>query len=349
MAMFFWHAMRGAIAACAIALAGAALVCTPRPAAAQEPSPHAIDIPRWFTEGFLDMREEAADAAREGRRLLVYFGQDGCPYCRELMQNNFSQRAIVDKTRSNFVAIALNIWGDREVTWTDGRKMSEKDFARMLKVQFTPTILFLDGDARVVARLNGYLPPNRFSAALDYVAAKMEGKQTLGDYLAANVKDEANPKLNDEPFLMAPPFDLRRKPGGKPLAVLFETRHCQPCDEMHAEGFKRAAVKAQLARFDIARFALSDPREVVTPAGRKTSAQAWARELGVGYTPTIVFFDTSNREVFRIEGYQRPFHLASSFEYVASGAYRSEPEFQRWLQAKVERLRAAGQTVDLWR
>lgn len=319
------------------------------PASAQLASPHAIDIPRWFTEGFLDIPDEAAAAARQGKRLLVYFGQDGCPYCRELMQNNFSQRAIVEKTQRHFVAIALNLWGDREVTWVGGRTMSEKQFGKLLKVQFTPTILFLDGDAKVVARLNGYLPPERFSAALDYVAGRMEAKQTLGDYLAANVKDEARATLTDEPFLMPPPFDLRRKAGAKPLAVLFETRHCKPCDEIHAEGFRRAEVQAQLARFDIARFALSDPREIVTPAGRKTTAQAFARELGVGYTPTIVFFDATNREVFRIDGYLRPFHLASSFEYVASNAYRTEPEFQRYLQAKADRMRAAGQAVDLWR
>ena len=319
------------------------------PAAAQDASPHAIDIPRWFTDSFLDIADEAAAAGREGKRLLVYFGQDGCPYCRELMQNNFSQREIVDKTRRNFVAIALNLWGDREVTWTDGRTMTEKEFGRLLKVQFTPTILFFDERGRIVARLNGYYPPRRFSAALDYVAAKLEGKQSLGDYLAAHVKDEANAKLADEPFLMQPPFDLRRKAGAKPLAVLFETRHCQPCDELHAEGFRRPEVRAQLHRFDVARFALSDPREIVTPDGRKTTAQAWARALGVGYTPTIVFFDSGNREVFRIDGYQRPFHLAASLEYVASASYRTEPEFQRYLQAKAERMRAAGQPVDLWR
>jgi thioredoxin-related protein len=337
---------RGALAA--LGLAWAALLASP-PARAQDAAPHAIDVPRWFVEGFLDLREEAAAADRQGKRLLVYFGQDGCPYCRELMQNNFSQRAIVDKTRRHFEAIALNLWGDREVTWIDGRTMSEKDFARMLKVQFTPTIVFLDGQGRIVARLNGYLPPSRFSAALDYVAGRMEGKLTLGDYLAANVKDEARASLNDEPFLMPPPFDLRRKAGAKPLAVLFETRHCQPCDEMHAEGFRRPEVQAQLKRFDIARFVLTDPREVVVPDGRKLAAQAWARELGVGYTPSIVFFDAANREVFRIEGYQRPFHLAGSFEYVASGSYRSEPEFQRYLRAKAERMRAGGQTVELWR
>ncbi len=319
------------------------------PAAAQDASPHAIDIPRWFSEGFLDFPDEVAAAAREGKRLLVYFGQDGCPYCRELMRNNFSQRDIVDKTRRNFVAIALNLWGDRELTWTDGRRMTEKELARALKVQFTPTILFLDERGRIVARLNGYYAPHRFSAALDYVAAKMEGKQSLGDYLAAHVKDEASPKLADEPFLMQPPFDLRRKPGARPLAVLFETRHCQPCDELHAEGFKRPEVRAQLDRFDVARFALADPREVIAPDGRKTTAQDFARLLAVTFTPTIVFFDASNREVYRIDGYLRPFHLATSLEYVASGAYRTEPEFQRYVRAKADRMRAAGQTVDLWR
>ena len=79
---------------------------------AQVASPNAIDIPAWFTETFLDFPEDAREAAREKKRLMLYFGQDGCPYCRELMQTNFTQPAIVDKARRNFVAIALNVWGE---------------------------------------------------------------------------------------------------------------------------------------------------------------------------------------------------------------------------------------------
>src|SRR6266581_1879912 len=101
---------------------------------------------------------------------MVYFGQDGSPYCKELMQTNFSQKAIADKTRAHFVAIALNIWGDREVTWTDGRKFSEKQLEAFLKVQFTPTLLFFDEKGEVAVRLNGYYQPHRFEAVLDYVA-----------------------------------------------------------------------------------------------------------------------------------------------------------------------------------
>ena len=318
-------------------------------ASAQVASPHAIDIPPWFTESFLDFKDDAATAAKDGKRLLVYFGQDGCPYCRELMANNFSQKTIVDKTRKHFMAIALNLWGDREVTWVDGKRMSEKELARLLKVQFTPTLLFMDGQGRIVARLNGYHPPQRFSAALDHVANRMEGKLTLGEHLAALPAGAARATLNKQAFFLEPPFDLVRHAGGRPLAVLFETRSCQACDELHDEGLERAEVRALLPKFDIARFALTDPTEVVTPAGKRRPAGEWARELGVLYTPTWVFFDSTGVEVFRVDGYLRPFHLATSLEYVASAGYRKQPEFQRYISAKAEEMRAKGKPVELWR
>ena len=37
--------------------------------------------PGWFKESFLDFREDIAEASVEGKRLLLYFWQRGCPYC----------------------------------------------------------------------------------------------------------------------------------------------------------------------------------------------------------------------------------------------------------------------------
>ena len=102
-----------------VALAAAVL-----PARAQVVSPYAIDIPPWFSESLLDMRDEVRDAAAQRKRVLLYFGQDGCPYCSALMRTNFSQRSISEKTQRHFTAIALNLWGDREVGWVDGRRLA---------------------------------------------------------------------------------------------------------------------------------------------------------------------------------------------------------------------------------
>ncbi len=316
-------------------------------ARAQEPSPYAIDIPRWFAMTFLDFREDVGDAAREGKRLLVYFGQDGCPYCTKLMTVNFSNAEIVGKTRANFVTTAINIWGDRDVTWTDGRTMREKDLARVLDVQFTPTILIFDERAQVVARLDGYYPPNEFEAVLDYAIERLERTQSVGDYLRKRGKAAASGTLHDEPFFMRTPLDLRRTAGGKPLAVLFETVDCAACDELHRDAFQRETVLTQVRRVDMARLALGSPVQLTTPDGRTVKASEWARELDVMYTPSIVFFDPSGTEVFRVSAYLRPFHLANALAYVAEGAYHSEA-FQHYLQKRTDAMRARGERVELW-
>lgn len=331
------------------ALVAAVLLGLPLATGAQVASPHAIEHPPWFAQSFLDFREDIADAAKQGKRLLVYFGQDGCPYCARLMQTNFTQRAIVDKTRKHFVVVAINIWGDREVTWVDGTRLGEKAFARQLRVQFTPTLVFFDEKGNVALRLNGYYPPRRFEAALDYVAGRMESKRAFGEYLKSTVKDEASATLHAEPFFMPVPQDLARKPGSKPLAVVFETPYCSGCDEMHREGFQRPEVRAELAKLDIARFALGERMTITAPDGKAVRVDEWARALKILYTPSIVFFDAQGREVFRTEAYLRPFHLAGSFAYVSSGAYLKEPSFQRFLQARAEQLRAQGKPVDLWK
>jgi thioredoxin-related protein len=331
------------------ALAAAVLFLPPLAASAQVASPYAIEHPPWFAQTFLDFREDIAEATRDGKRLLVYFGQDGCPYCARLMQTNFTQRAIVEKARRHFVVIAINIWGDREVTWVDGTRLGEKAFARQLRVQFTPTLVFFDEKGNIALRLNGYYPPRRLEAALDYVAGRMEPKLAFGEYLKRAVKDEASETLHPEPFFMPAPQDLARKPGSKPLAVLFETPYCSGCDEMHREGFQRAAVRAELAKFDIARFALGERAPITAPDGKAVRVDEWGRALKILYTPSIVFFDAQGREVFRTEAYLRPFHLAGSFAYVSSGAYLEEPSFQRFLQARAEHMRAQGKPVDLWK
>ena len=309
-----------------------ALLFTAHTALAQEP-------PAWFTESLLDLREDVAEAAAQGKRVMLYFGQDGCPYCKRLMEVNFRDAAIAAKTQQQFVALALNIWGDREVTWTDGVTSTEKQLAARLKVQFTPTLVFLDERGGVGLRLNGYYPPREFEAALDHAAGKVRPEQRAVSRGAA---------LTAQPFFMAPPYDLRRRPRGKPLALLFEAPSCERCDELHAGAFRQREVRAQLARFDVVRLSLSENDALTGLDGRKTTPAALAKALAVGFVPTLVLFDARGQEVVRAEAYLRAFHLAGALDYVSSGAYAREPSFQRFLQSKAERMRERGERVDLW-
>lgn len=333
------------------ALAGmlfAAALAASIPASAQQPSPYAIDIPSWFVESFLDFPEEVAEAARANKRVLLYFGQDGCPYCKKLMEVNFRQPDIVELTRARFAPIAINIWGDLEVTWIDGRKMPEKEFARALNVQFTPTLLVLDEHGAVIARMNGYYPPRRFKAALDFAAQHLEQQTTLSDYLDRHAPERhsgAMPKR--ESFFMRPPYDLQHRRGAKPLVVFLESADCGTCEELHRDGLSRPEIRKLLKGFDAVQLNISDPTKFVDPTGAPLSASAWAHSLNIAYLPSLIFFDQQGKEVFRAEAYLRPFHLASALEYVASGAYKNEASFQRFVQTRADRLRSEGVQVDL--
>lgn len=142
----------------AFALAFAALG-----AHAQQP----VEVPEWFPESFLEFPQDVKEAARDGKRLMLYFWQPGCPYCKQLKETTLAAPAIVERLQRQFVPVALNLFGSREVEWIDGRRMSEKALAGALGIRGTPTLIFLDETGAEVLRRVGYIPPERFASALE--------------------------------------------------------------------------------------------------------------------------------------------------------------------------------------
>jgi thioredoxin-related protein len=308
----------------------------------------AEDLPPWFAESLLFLSDDVAEAAKAKKRVVLYFGQDGCPYCKRLLEVNLRRPQTIARMQKHFVALAINIWGDREVVWTDGKPTTEKQLAARLRVQFTPTLVFLDEKGEVALRLNGYYPPERFDAALDYVSGRLERRVAFADYMKEFERRQPNTELRHEPFFLPSPADLRRWPGSRPLAVLFESPNCTECEELHKVSLRHDQVLAELAKYDIARFSVRSGEFITGLDGRKATQAGFASALKVAHTPTLVLFDAGGREIIRLEAYFRPFHVAGALEYVSSNAWRREPQFQRFLQGRAERIKARGENVDLW-
>ena len=301
--------------------------------------------PAWFHQSFLDISEDVAEAADGGKRILLYMYQDGCPYCGKMMQDNFGNRDVSAIALKHFNVIAINMWGDREVTGLDGEVTTEKGFARSLGVQFTPTLIYLDEKGKVVLRLNGYYPPHQFMATLKYVGNKLESKEPFKDYYARSNPVAASGKLHLESGFRSAPFDL--KPANKPLLVMFEQKQCAACDELHQDILKRPEVRKSFDQFDVALVDLWSKEPVVTPSGEKLKCNEWITKLGVQHAPTMVFFDQQGKEVFRTNAFLQAFHTHAVFDYVLTGAYKTQPEFQRFIQARADALEAKGIHVDL--
>ena len=304
--------------------------------------------PTWFKESFLDFEEDIAEAAAQGKRLVLYVYQSGCPYCNALVQHNFAQRDIAQTTQDYFDLVTINMWGDREVIQVGGQSFTEKTLAEALKVQFTPTLLFFNEAGKVVLRVNGYYPPDAFRAALEYARTHTNQSSSFNEFMSTlpSVNRESG-SLHSEVFFVPPPFDLSAR-GGRPLAVFFEQSHCLECDTFHQKVLSQPIVRSQVEKLTAVQLDLWSDIPIVTPDGRSTTAREWARELDVGFAPTVVLFDASGTEVVRLEAAFQTFHTQGIFRYVLDQAYEQQPSFQRYLSMHADELREQGYDVDIW-
>ncbi len=302
--------------------------------------------PDWFKDSFLDFQEDIQEAAENGKRVLLLFHQDNCPYCNALIEKNLAQKDIESLLKRRFDVIALNMWGDREVVPIGGQTLTEKQFAKALKVQFTPTLIFLNEKGQTVLRLNGYLPPAKFRAALEYVAGKKEDKGSFREYLAGLKSGSGKTPLNREDFFASPPYDLSAVKG-RPIAVFFEQSDCPQCDTFHRKVVKNDETRRLLSPYYVIQLDMWSDQPLMTPDGKRTTARDWAKALSVFYAPTVVLFD-EGKEVIRAEAMLKRFHTQSMLDYVASKAYRKQPEFQRFLTDRADAIREKGIDVNIW-
>ena len=310
------------------------------------------EYPSWFKESFLEFEDDIAEAAQKGKRVMLLFHQDGCPYCNLLVERNLSQKNIVELMQKKFDVIEINIWGDRDVITVDGESFTEKQLASALKVQFTPTLLFYDEQGQGILKLNGYLPPTEFLAALNYVSGQYESKLSYRDYVRSQTGSQGSAKaLISEPFFQNPPYQLERsnEEPNRPLAVFFEQKQCPNCETLHSKVLIDPETRKLIADYDAVQLDMWSNDEVITLSGESATARDWASSLGVSYAPTIILFDRNGREVIRSEAWFKIFHTQSLFDYVNSEAFRTEPNFQRYISARADDLIEQGIDVDIWR
>jgi len=152
---------------------------------------------------------------------------------------------------------------------------------------------------------------------------------------------------------------VEAKSEGKKLVIIWEQKGCPYCREVHRVNLRvPSTVEYIKNNFFVVQLNLWGDREVIDMDGEETTEKKLARKYRVQFTPTIQFFPndlpedkkTSGRdlEVWRLIGYWKPFHFEQTFHYINEKGYDTEPNFQRWLQARARKYDAEGKEVKLW-
>lgn len=303
-----------------------------------------IHQPEWFKESFLDIAEDVAEAGEAGKHLILFMHLNGCPYCARMADENFTNAPYTPFIRENFDVIAIDIKGDREVAFDANTMVTEKALARLLKVRYTPTVLFLNRDNKTVLRLNGYRSVPAFKHALDYVQQQAYLKTTLNRFIAERQQTPIY-SFREHPMLQSV-SDLQSV-AGRPLAVLFEDSSCDACDELHEGHLSNPEILKVLDNFTFVRLDANATDPITDPQGNPTSPRALAEKLGLTYRPGIVLFDRG-REISRIDGLLYTYHFQEVLRYVGERHYEKYPKsFYDYLDVRTAEVLKSGRDIDL--
>ncbi len=311
--------------------------------------------PDWFKTSFMELEEDILEAREAGKRLMLVFHQDGCPYCNIFVEQNLAQKDIVETVQANFDVIEINMWGDREVTSVDGEEFTEKKFAETLKVQFTPTVLFFDETGQHALRINGYYPPEKFRLALDYVINKKDKQHSFNEFIASRYSEpesSADMDLTDRKYINGDATALGRFINeDKPLLLLFEQKDCTNCVELDDKVLALEDSQELMDQYNVVRLDIWGNQETIDLSGNTTTERELARQLNVAYAPTLIFYASDNgkkHEVIRSESWFKRFHTQSLMDYVASDAWQEQPNFQRYISARADHIRESGADVNIF-
>jgi thioredoxin-related protein len=304
-----------------------------------QPLQEPLSFPDWFKLSFLDLRDDLAEVRKEHKSgLVVYFGQKYCAYCRQFLEKDLAREDIRRYMIERFDVIGIDIHGSKDVTDLQGVTLNESQYATREKTNFTPSVVFYAPDGKEALRLRGYYPPYRFRAALEYVADGHYRDETFREWLArADVPLVFEPgDLIEEDFFMPGPYMLDRshRPGERPLVVVFEQGNCHACDVLHTGPLQDKGIRRRLEEMEVVQLSFWGKTPVVTPSGEHTTAHDWAEQLGLFYTPTLIFFDNRGKEIIRVDSVVQFYRLRNVLDYILEGGYLDNETFQRWRESR---------------
>ena len=301
------------------------------------------NMPSWFKLSFLDISNDAQKAAKNNKYLMLFLDLDGCPYCAKMLHDSFfPKNKTSDFIKAHFEVVQIRITGNRDVTWDNNTTMSEKAFAKKMKVYFTPTILFLDGDKNIVARVDGYRSPENFLNILKYVNGKYYKKMKL-DIFLNKVKNKNLYKLKPNK-LFSNITDLSKI--STPLAVILEDGSCTQCDYLHNVTFKNKDVVKQLKKYTIVRLDAASNKPIVDISGHKTTPKELALKMNLNYRPTILLYNQKKLQL-EIYGLLYSFHLKERLRYISGKYYKKYKTYHKYSQMRKVQLLKEGVTIDL--
>ena len=110
----------------------------------------------FFQPKLGDFKAELETVKNEGKKgVFLFFEMDECPWCARMKATILNQSTVQDFYRAHYLVYSMDVKGDVPMVDFAGKTTTEKAFALENRVRATPTMLFIDGQGKIITRFTG--------------------------------------------------------------------------------------------------------------------------------------------------------------------------------------------------
>jgi len=112
---------------------------------------------------------------------------------------------------------------------------------------------------------------------------------------------------------------------GRHVLLFFQLNGCPYCDRMLTESFETDPLTSYIQEhFDVIAINVRGDRQIAFNAEYSATEKELSEKLNVWATPGIIFLNSDNKPVVRVDGYRAPERFALILRFVATKAYEKQ-------------------------
>lgn len=119
-----------------------------------------------------DLRSEARAAQDAGAPLVIFFSEQGCPYCERARRDHLAPLAADSASdhpaRARFTLVEVDIRSPSPLVGISGARTTHAAFAAQIGIKWVPTLIFVGADGKQLADpLIGLTVPDLYQGQLE--------------------------------------------------------------------------------------------------------------------------------------------------------------------------------------
>ncbi|MGM0460754.1 MAG: thioredoxin family protein [Bacteroidota bacterium] len=130
---------------------------------------------------WVSLEEAQTRSAEDGKPVVVFVEAEWCGICKEMRRSVFPNDEVKSFLEEKYHMVSIDLDSRKEVQFNK-QLITERQFARSMGVEATPTLIFLDSNGEELGRRPGYLGRTDMKRLLEFILSDKFGVISFEEY-----------------------------------------------------------------------------------------------------------------------------------------------------------------------